>query len=60
MVVEKLVIRRRMSYRYVGIGKAAKALGVSTNAVKQFLDGRTYSLSRAKRDRIEVVDEVGK
>ena len=51
-----IVITRRVSYRYEGIGAAARELGVTENAVRMAITGRPYSLSRQKRDRIRVVD----
>lgn len=53
---KKIIITRRVSYRYEGIGAAARALGVTENAVRMAITGRPYSLSRQKRDRIRVVD----
>ena len=53
---KKIVIVRRVSYRYDGIGRAAKELGVTETAVRMAITGRPYSLSRAKRERIRVVD----
>lgn len=53
---KKIVIVRRVSYRYDGICRAAKELGVTETAVRMAITGRPYSLSRAKRERIRVVD----
>lgn len=53
---KKIVIVRRVSYRYDGIGRAAKELGVTEQAVRMCITGRTGSLSRAKRERLRVVD----
>lgn len=53
---KKIIIKRRVSFRYEGIGNAARELGVTEQAVRMCLTGRIGSLSRAKRERIRVVD----
>mgnify|MGYP003296130640 CR=1 FL=1 len=52
----KITITRRASWRYEGIGAAAKALGVTETAVRMAITGRPYSLSKAKRERLRIVD----
>lgn len=50
----KVTITRRPSFRWSGIGSAAKSLGVSRTAVRLYLSGRTNTLSKEKRDRIVI------
>lgn len=52
--MEKVIITRKPAYRYLGIDKAAKELGVSRTAVYLFLSGSVQALSPAKRRRIIV------
>lgn len=51
---KKIVIYKRPSWRWSGIGNAAHELGVSRTAVSLYLSGRTETLSKEKRDRIVV------
>lgn len=55
----KIIIRvRRNSVRYVGVADAARQLGVTKQAVANYVSGRAPgSLSPAKRNRIRLVEE---
>jgi len=58
MPTKKIIIRRRNSVRYVGVTAAARQLGVTKQAVANYVSGRAPgSLSRAKRDRIRLIDD---
>lgn len=52
--MEKVIITRKPAYRYRGIDKAAKELGVSRTAVYLFINGSVQALSPAKRSRIVI------
>lgn len=52
--MEKVIITRQPAYRYRGIDKAAKELGVSRTAIYLFINGTVQALSPAKRRRIIV------
>jgi len=58
-MASKIIIRvRRNSVRYVGVAAAARQLGVTKQAVANYVSGRAPgSLSRAKRERIRLVEE---
>ena len=53
-IMDKIVIYRRPAFRWSGVGRAAKELGVSRSAVALYLGGRTNTLSKEKRDRIVI------
>lgn len=52
--MEKVIITRQPAYRYRGIDRAAKELGVSRTAVYLFINGSVQALSQEKRRRIIV------
>ena len=56
----KIIIRiRRNSVRYIGVAEAARKLGVTKQAVANYVSGRAPgSLSLAKRSRICLVEET--
>jgi len=58
-MASKIVIRvRRNSVRYIGVAAAARLLGVTKQAVANYVSGRAPgSLSKAKRERIRLVEE---
>ena len=58
-MASKIVIRvRRNSVRYIGVAAAARKLGVTKQAVANYVSGRAPgSLSRAKRERIRLVED---
>ena len=57
MARKTLTIIRSTCYRYQGISEAAHALGVSCQAVSNFVSRRAPgSLRKAYRDRIIVID----
>ena len=58
-MAHKIIIRvRRNSVRYVGVAEAARKLGVTRQAVANFVSGRAPgSLSLEKRSRIQLVEE---
>lgn len=56
---QKIVIRfRRNTVRYIGVAAAARKLGVTKQAVANYVSGRAPgSLSLEKRSRIRLVEE---
>lgn len=57
MASAKIEIFRKPTYRFYGVGRAAKKLGVSVTAVHNVLTGRVpNALSKDKRAKIKIVD----
>lgn len=54
--MDKLIIKRRRMWRYTGISKVAKALGVTDKAVYQYASAGIKSLSAEKRARIKIIE----
>ena len=55
---KKIVIRRRMVPRFLGVAAAARQLGVSRAAVSSFASGRYRgAIARSKGKLIVVVDD---
>lgn len=52
--MEKVIITRKPAYRYYGIDKACKELGITRTTLYLFLGGSVQALSPAKRNRIIV------
>lgn len=55
--MKEVTIERERTIRYRGITAAARALGVSRNALFNFVTGRVPSaLGKELRDRIKIID----
>ena len=54
---KKVVIIRRPAFRWEGVKEGAKKLGVTEQALRLYLGGRTCSLGPAKRALIVVKAE---
>ena len=50
----KVIIYRKPSFRWNGINRAAKELGVSRTAVRRFLAGEYGVISKERRERIVI------
>ena len=50
----KVIIYRKPSFRWNGIKRAAKELGVSRTAVRRFLAGESGVISKERRERIVI------
>lgn len=54
--MKKIIIERIPSFRWRGIERAAKELGVCRSCVRMYLLGRTNSISKEKGARIVIKD----
>jgi len=54
---QPLIIKRRRTVRNVGVAEVAATLGVSKQAVANYVNGCRSALRPEYRDRIQVIDE---